>query len=960
MSARGSLAMSALDDDDDDAGDVVKVHYRFSAMAVRRVVDSFSPEEGELIRSIGFGGLLHLTRYGKLDRHFSAWLFNQLAAEVPITARDVHEVLGVPIGERPVGRDPADGDTAAVRPALGNMQPTLPVAEAVLGQRKARPLAGPMTQSERDSFVVAFVLFVVGHFLAPPAGGRREKVNAEIFHAVANPSEVRLFNWADYVLHELRHCDVRARQQVADGSSRSCSPAASFSFRYILYLDRLDLSAVGCGEPRQRQVQPRVAAFCNDILHQLIELDRKPEWRESGLKQFGKLKFVVARPAQNIDSSSSSKGLQPCRNSFDSAQHEDTNMDEIMDEFECFKLFMKMKNRSGKLSKLLNDSTCSAGSNASGQRENGPLDLHLTPRRLVDSNILNPIRCNVDTEVFSATDAAEGNHPDTMGFDPANSAPWVVSQSNNKEICANLGPKSQFEVPSKKRTRLEFPTRKGTKCASDHDVIQAASPSLVSSIGSLLTNYALGILISLLKIRAWVVHEEPTSIRVAGERMKPQMLCGGDLKADVCNLVMRLYSQLDDQVYLNNGTRDPRWRHFLPADWAVIAPVELEGAWSCYVWDFMEKKLSILDPLLSRNGGNEPVIRSKHSRAAPLLLDALLACRSQYCNSHGYGGQELNHNSWATNILGNFGGSRTFHEQVKKMDCKELSAAILTDDLVVEILSRLPFKSFSRFKCVCKAWLAFSFDPHYSQKLPKAHNGGFFYQDRHNSSIQLVSFSKHDKEIDGTLSFLPGYEHLEFVDCCNGLVLCEYRSNHTSADILRFIVCNPATQEWRILPDTQQKADEFCYTTKLGFNPSQSPHFYVFNFHQKRGPYNSVLGVSQVEMFSSCKSTWLVDSDLWDSENNNISVCGRPHVFIDGLLHVHTDRDVLVLEKLETARMGIPPRSWTIKLPLHRVDCFVDRCFRGCLGQYAGTLHYAVAEQDGCTILVWSHDYFDP
>ncbi|KAG2597759.1 hypothetical protein PVAP13_5KG304900 [Panicum virgatum] len=196
---------------------------------------------------------------------------------------------------------------------------------------------------------------------------------------------------------------------------------------------------------------------------------------------------------------------------------------------------------------------------------------------------------------------------------------------------------------------------------------------------------------------AWVVHEEPTSIRVAGARMKPQMICGGELKADVCNLVTRLYSQLDDQVYVNNGTRDPRWRHFLPADWAllalqhgsnicksspavvsmfsgshitydvelcrmVIAPVELEGAWSCYVWDFMEKKLSILDPLLSRYGGNEPVIRIKHSRAAPLLLDALLACRSQYCNSRGYGDQELNLNSWATKILGNFGGTRTFHK----------------------------------------------------------------------------------------------------------------------------------------------------------------------------------------------------------------------------------------------------------------------------------------------------------
>ncbi|RCV25515.1 hypothetical protein SETIT_5G172900v2 [Setaria italica] len=247
-------------DDDDDNGDVIKVHYQFSAMAVRRVVDALSPEEQDLIRSIGFGGLLHLTRYGKLDRHFYAWLVNQLVtaalalapgvsggpvfladgagAELPVTARDVHEVLGVPVGERPVGRDPTDADTAAVRRALGNMQPTLPVVEAVLGQRKARPSEGPMTQSERDSFGVAFVLFVAGHFLAPPPAGRREKVNVDIFHALGNPSpsEVRLFNWADYVLQELRHCAVRVLQQVADGCPKILLSGCLLFLQVLCYL----------------------------------------------------------------------------------------------------------------------------------------------------------------------------------------------------------------------------------------------------------------------------------------------------------------------------------------------------------------------------------------------------------------------------------------------------------------------------------------------------------------------------------------------------------------------------------------------------------------------------------------------------------------------------------------------------------------------------------------------------
>ncbi|KAL6626273.1 hypothetical protein ACP70R_029999 [Stipagrostis hirtigluma subsp. patula] len=291
---------------------------------------------------------------------------------------------------------------------------------------------------------------------------------------------------------------------------------------------------------------------------------------------------------------------------------------------------------------------------------------------------------------------------------------------------------------------------------------------------------------------------------------------------------------------------------------------------------------------------------------------------------------------------------------------EELSAAKLTDDLVVDILSRLPFKSFCRFKCVCKAWLAFSSDPHYCQKLPKPPTG-FFYQDHDTTSIQLVSLSKNDEEIDGTLSFLPDYEQLKFVDCCNGLVLCKYSSNHTSPDIFRFIVCNPATREWRTLPDTKQDPENSAYySTKLGFDPSRSPHFYVFNFRYRRGPGHLVFGINQIAMFSSCNSTWLVYNDLWDRENYVISVSGRPHVFLDGCLHVHSDHDVLVLDTYETVSTDLRPSYWTVKLPLHEVDCVVDRCFRGCLGQASGILHYAAAEEDGCTIIVWLHDEFDP
>uniref|UniRef100_A0A8I6WMK1 F-box domain-containing protein n=1 Tax=Hordeum vulgare subsp. vulgare TaxID=112509 RepID=A0A8I6WMK1_HORVV len=133
---------------------------------------------------------------------------------------------------------------------------------------------------------------------------------------------------------------------------------------------------------------------------------------------------------------------------------------------------------------------------------------------------------------------------------------------------------------------------------------------------------------------------------------------------------------------------------------------------------------------------------------------------------------------------------------------KKLSAARLTDDLVVDILSRLTYKSFCRCKCAYRAWCTFSSDPDYRKKLPKKVTTGLLYQGLNKSDTPLVSMCPDDGEIDGILADLPHYEHLEFLDCCIGLVLCKYRSSYTSTGICCFVVCNPATREWRVLPDT--------------------------------------------------------------------------------------------------------------------------------------------------------------
>ncbi|XP_037450206.1 F-box protein At5g07610-like [Triticum dicoccoides] len=278
---------------------------------------------------------------------------------------------------------------------------------------------------------------------------------------------------------------------------------------------------------------------------------------------------------------------------------------------------------------------------------------------------------------------------------------------------------------------------------------------------------------------------------------------------------------------------------------------------------------------------------------------------------------------------------------------KEVTAARLTDDLVVDILSRLTYKSFCRCKCAYKAWSAFSADPDYCKKLPKKVTTGLLYQGHNKSAIPLVSLSQDDGEIDGILSDVPQYEHLEFLDCCNGLVLCKYRSSYTSPGICRFVVCNPATREWRILPDTHVGTDSRRDATILAFDPSWSPHFYVFNFNQH---YHSPM--SKLEIFSD-GSMWLVD-DKWDSY---VSVCWRSHLFLDGVLYAETTgQDVLVFGALKLMRDG--------KLPYHQIiekpsDTFYVGTFtHGCFGKSLGNLHYAMPDVSGHSIVIWTLDEY--
>ncbi|KAM0839305.1 hypothetical protein ACQ4PT_060382 [Festuca glaucescens] len=296
-----------------------------------------------------------------------------------------------------------------------------------------------------------------------------------------------------------------------------------------------------------------------------------------------------------------------------------------------------------------------------------------------------------------------------------------------------------------------------------------------------------------------------------------------------------------------------------------------------------------------------------------------------------------------------------------KMDSENvITAASLADDLVVEILSRVPVKSFCRFRCVCKAWLAFSSDPHYCQKLPKI--PGLLHEGRPGmSAIQLVSLYPNDKQIDGALTFVPQHEQLELVDCCNGLVLCQYKTTYSSPpDTCSFIVCNPATREWRTLPIPESHTHPHgripCrFTAFLAFDPSWSAQFYVLNFQEKtRNCWPT--GTIKLEVFSSDLSAWLVYEEWVRNHKNEIFV-QKPHKFTGGVLHMEISNcDILVVEGLEAMSSGVAPHHSIIEPS----KVFWDSR-GGCFDQSSsGLLQYAFPEENFRTIEVFSLDACHP
>ncbi|KAJ4832654.1 hypothetical protein Tsubulata_043343 [Turnera subulata] len=264
---------------------------------------------------------------------------------------------------------------------------------------------------------------------------------------------------------------------------------------------------------------------------------------------------------------------------------------------------------------------------------------------------------------------------------------------------------------------------------------------------------------------------------------------------------------------------------------------------------------------------------------------------------------------------------------------KQLNDVITSDDdLLIQILARLPVKSLLRFKSVSNRWLSLISSPEFCRKL---------YPDHHSvSGIFLPATSPNPDHYDFiSLEDNPDsapFESLTFVDdplgitilqSCHGLFLCCTSTPRSRPEIYDFYVYNPTTKLFITLPHpghnpitnqlvplpgSNRERPRYIHGLNLAFDPRKSPHYKVVCIRSPDSMPDIDIDDTaelayQIEIYSSKTRSWSRSGAPFVVRSNALFNKG---VFCNGAIHwIGTWGSCLYfnIEEEQLGEMPMPP-----------------------------------------------------
>ncbi|CAM0879267.1 unnamed protein product [Alopecurus aequalis] len=155
----------------------------------------------------------------------------------------------------------------------------------------------------------------------------------------------------------------------------------------------------------------------------------------------------------------------------------------------------------------------------------------------------------------------------------------------------------------------------------------------------------------------WIISTAPKSVELTAGELRRMLANDGEIGNDLMTVVMRRYQQID--VRFARGHDEGCWRFFMDPDFAnhvsqndnlpslkyiqdmftgdhitfdvhecteFVLPIKFSCIWSTYIWDFIERKIFVLDPTMNDEDESDKIMQNHHRKVADKLHKELEKC----------------------------------------------------------------------------------------------------------------------------------------------------------------------------------------------------------------------------------------------------------------------------------------------------------------------------------------------
>ncbi|CAL5054294.1 unnamed protein product [Urochloa decumbens] len=269
------------------------VSARCSVSQVYDVMQGLSERKKELVREIGFAGLLSFPPITHMDNKFAVWVMCCVDAlehcivvdadkKIKFDKHDVGLLFGIPTGGKTVEVKSKRKKEVVSRvwcEMIGIKDSRNRSIKAILDVIQ-REHGSVMSYGECVSFKLAFVVYVLSTVLAP--GSRYDYVFLHYLDALEDPMEIASYDWSEYVFRKVLGGIKQMRNVLTSGKKVPNITGCSL-FLQVLYLDSIDLGPWSIED----KGLPRVCFFSGDRFKYMIGADTKDCTKDRKLRTFG-------------------------------------------------------------------------------------------------------------------------------------------------------------------------------------------------------------------------------------------------------------------------------------------------------------------------------------------------------------------------------------------------------------------------------------------------------------------------------------------------------------------------------------------------------------------------------------------------------------------------------------------------------------------------------------------------